>query len=344
MLVDDAKTWLLENLGPQIYEVASWFYWTLLSPVLFGEPRLHWATLLSAALIAIVFYFARVARSGEFRGPLSYLAPRAIYTHPSSILDFKYFIVLQLVATHLKLGALMVGLVAMLHVGDGVTLAMQAVLGAGPAWDAPSGLAIAGFTLCMLLAADLGKWVAHFALHKVPALWEFHKVHHAAEVLNPITGFRVHPLEQMLDFGCRLALAALVAGIYAWFYRSGIAEATLLTFNAIAALIYLPISKLQHSHVAIGYGPAWSRWLISPLMHQVHHSAETRHWDRNMGFTFSIWDRMAGTLYVPKADEQFRLGLPKGNEGLDSVWRLFVQPFLRLFRRGGPRPARQPGS
>ena len=120
------------------------------------------------------------------------------------------------------------------------------------------------------------------------------------------------------------------AGIYAWFYRSGIAEATLLTFNAIAALIYLPISKLQHSHVALGYGPAWSRWLISPLMHQVHHSAETRHWDRNMGFTFSIWDRMAGTLYVPKADEQFRLGLPKGNEGLDSVWRLFVQPWQTL--------------
>ncbi|MGQ0384101.1 MAG: sterol desaturase family protein [Gammaproteobacteria bacterium] len=338
MLVDDAKSWLLESLGPQLYQAASWFYWTLLSPVLFGEPRLHWATLASAAIIAMAFYYLHVARSGAYRGPLSYLAPSAIYTHPSSLLDFKYFVILQLVVTHLKLGMLVTGLIGMLHVGDGVTRTMHAVMGAGPGWSAPSGLAIAGFTLCMLLAADCGKWVAHYALHKVPVLWEFHKVHHAAEVLNPITGFRVHPLEQMLDFSCRLVLSALVAGIFAWFYRGGIAEATILSFNAIAALIYLPIAKLQHSHVAIGYGSAWSRWLISPLMHQVHHSAETRHWDRNMGFTFSIWDRMAGTLYVPQPGEQFRLGLPKGNEGLDSVWRLFVQPFIKVYRRPGPRP------
>jgi len=32
----------------------------------------------------------------------------------------------------------------------------------------------------------------------VPFLWEFHKVHHSANVLTPITAFRVHPVDTWL--------------------------------------------------------------------------------------------------------------------------------------------------
>ena len=31
--------------------------------------------------------------------------------------------------------------------------------------------------------------------HKIPALWEFHKVHHSAEVMTPLTELRQHPVE-----------------------------------------------------------------------------------------------------------------------------------------------------
>src|ERR1039458_8498353 len=31
--------------------------------------------------------------------------------------------------------------------------------------------------------------------HAIPALWEFHKVHHSAEVLTPLTEMRTHPVE-----------------------------------------------------------------------------------------------------------------------------------------------------
>jgi sterol desaturase/sphingolipid hydroxylase (fatty acid hydroxylase superfamily) len=43
-----------------------------------------------------------------------------------------------------------------------------------PAW-AVLGLA----TVLQLLAYELAYWFAHYLFHKVPALWEFHKVHHA---------------------------------------------------------------------------------------------------------------------------------------------------------------------
>lgn len=338
MMVEQAKAWAQEVIGPQFYEAASWVYWSLVKPI-FAEPRLHWLFFVSAIAIALVFYLSRPTNARSTRGFLSYLFPKNIYSHRSAILDFKFYVVFQLLAAHARFGALVVGLVGLLHIGDGVTLAMNTLFGNGPGWAEPSPVALAGFTLAVLMASDLGKFIAHYALHKVPVFWEFHKVHHAAEVLMPFTSFRAHPVETMLDFFFRLTCTAVVAGIYSWFYPTGIAEATILTFNAVAFLIFLPITHLQHSHVALGYGQKFSHLLVSPLMHQVHHSCESRHLDKNLGFVFPFWDWIAGTLYVPKSDEQFRLGLADGNERLDSVWRLFVQPIVaacRLLVRGRP--------
>ena len=46
----------------------------------------------------------------------------------------------------------------------------------------------------------------------MPFLWEFHKVHHSAEVLNPITGFRSHPVDQVLDAVVMGAMTGLALG------------------------------------------------------------------------------------------------------------------------------------
>ncbi len=342
MMVEQVKVWLQEVLGPQFSVAAAWVYWSLIKPI-FAEPRLHWLLFLFAAAVALIFYLSRPTNARSARGFFSYLFPKSIYSHRSAILDCKFYVVHQLLMAHVRFGALVIALAGLLHVGDGVTQAMSALFGKGPGWAEPSAVALAGFTLAVLMASDLGKFIAHYALHKVPVLWEFHKVHHAAEVLMPITSFRTHPVENMLDFFLRLTCTALVAGVYAWFYPTGIAEATILTFNAVAFLIFLPITHLQHSHVALGYGQKMSRVLVSPLMHQVHHSCESRHWDKNLGFIFPFWDWIAGTLYVPKSDEQFRLGLPGGTEQLDSVWRLYVQPIVaagRLLVRRRPAQTR----
>ena len=50
-------------------------------------------------------------------------------------------------------------------------------------------------TVMFFFAYELGYWFNHHWLsHKVPLLWEFHKVHHNAEVLTPLTNFRLHPV------------------------------------------------------------------------------------------------------------------------------------------------------
>ena len=40
-------------------------------------------------------------------------------------------------------------------------------------------------TAMLFLSYELGYWFNHWLSHKVPVLWEFHKVHHSATVLTP---------------------------------------------------------------------------------------------------------------------------------------------------------------
>jgi sterol desaturase/sphingolipid hydroxylase (fatty acid hydroxylase superfamily) len=54
-------------------------------------------------------------------------------------------------------------------------------------------------------------------------------------------------------------------------------------------------ANLRHSHVWLSYGPFVERLAISPAHHQVHHSVDAKHHDRNFGSALAIWDWMFGT-------------------------------------------------
>jgi sterol desaturase/sphingolipid hydroxylase (fatty acid hydroxylase superfamily) len=101
-----------------------------------------------------------------------------------------------------------------------------------------------------------------------------------------------------------------------------------LGLNAVIFVYYVMGYPLRHSHVWISYGPTLSRFFISPAQHQIHHSSAEKHWDKNMGGFFALWDWIFGTLYVPKQREELVYGLP-GDEGKEysGVAQLYVQPF-----------------
>jgi sterol desaturase/sphingolipid hydroxylase (fatty acid hydroxylase superfamily) len=68
-------------------------------------------------------------------------------------------------------------------------------------------------------------------------------------------------------------------------------------------------AHLRHSHVPLSF-PRWlSYLLVSPVMHQAHHSADPAQHDRNFATVFSVWDWMFGTLYMTRPGERFRFGL-----------------------------------
>ena len=215
---------------------------------------------------------------------------------------------------------------------------------AAPAWVAGTVM-----TLMLFTAYEFAYWLNHSLSHRVGWMWEFHKVHHTAESLTPLTNFRVHPVDTILFFNMAAASAGIaMALVHFAFGRVGggflIHGANALTFLATIIFTYL-----QHSHLWISLPGRAGRWLLSPAHHQIHHSVEERHHDRNFGSTLAIFDRIFGTLHLPAAKrERLRFGVdgiaydPHGPTG--AVLMPFVDAARRIAtsigttKEGGPSP------
>ena len=76
---------------------------------------------------------------------------------------------------------------------------------------------------------------------------------------------------------------------------------------------------------------------MSPKQHHLHHSSDRRHWDKNFGFLFACWDRMAGTICYSNPKEHVSFGiLPEEAVDYNSVLKLHFMPYIKLFRRYAP--------
>jgi sterol desaturase/sphingolipid hydroxylase (fatty acid hydroxylase superfamily) len=201
-------------------------------------------------------------------------------------------------------------------------------------------VATLGFTVAMGVSFDYARYLSHRLHHSVPLLWEFHKVHHSAAVLNVFTGFRNHPVEALIELIFRLVGAAVVGGVFGYFYPSGLTEVTVLSYGLVTFLFYLT-AHLRHSSVPLDFGRLRTIF-ISPRMHHVHHSTESQHFDRNFGFILALWDRIGGTLYLPRQDERFDFGLPPEAGRYDTATALLLTPFVECWRRIVRRPQREP--
>jgi sterol desaturase/sphingolipid hydroxylase (fatty acid hydroxylase superfamily) len=67
-------------------------------------------------------------------------------------------------------------------------------------------------------------------------------------------------------------------------------------------------------------------------MHQIHHSLDKRHFNKNYSQVFSLWDWLLGTIYVPREKEMLNFGLTDfEHKSYDSVWKLYSLPFKKSF-------------
>ena len=101
--------------------------------------------------------------------------------------------------------------------------------------------------------------------------------------------------------------------------------------NVILFLFNATGSNLRHSHVQIRYGARIEKFLISPAQHQIHHSMDPRHRDRNFGAALAIWDWMAGSLCVADKSMVLKFGLGR-NQATQThrLLHLYFSPFGEL--------------
>lgn len=203
-----------------------------------------------------------------------------------------------------------------------------------PMW-APIVLALALF-----VADDAARYGLHWLEHRVPILWELHKVHHSAEVLNFLTAERHHPLSIIYFQSGIVLVAATVNGAFLWMYGSAATPKTLLGANAFWIAASLLASSLRHSPAWLSFGPVVERWLLSPAQHQIHHSQDPRHFGKNLGGSLAIWDRLFGTLLVTtSARIPVVFGLGSETSEHRSIASLYLRPLARIGRRLWPLEA-----
>jgi sterol desaturase/sphingolipid hydroxylase (fatty acid hydroxylase superfamily) len=132
---------------------------------------------------------------GGTRDVWARLFPKETYLHRSTAHDVLLVVVdrLFLVLTLLPRAGLAIATASAISGGLDASLGpmQNPVLGTWPA--------LAAFTLFEVLVADFGLFLTHLQAHRVGFLWSFHKVHHSAPVLTPVTAKRFHPLEVVED-------------------------------------------------------------------------------------------------------------------------------------------------
>lgn len=211
----------------------------------------------------------------------------------------------------------------------------------------PQWLAVASMTLALWLAYEFAYWLDHLLKHKVPLLWAFHKVHHSAEALSPLTVFRVHPVDNIIFYNIVALVTGAGSGAMHWLVGAGISPWTVAGANVLTIAGLMTIKHLHHSHAWIAWGGIWGRTILSPAHHQIHHSSALEHHDRNFGGVLAVFDWVAGTLYIPQMKRE---ALTFGVEGVGdphSVHGSLIQPFTdavsplwaRTAPDGGLRPA-----
>lgn len=310
--------------------------------LMFLDPskRVFWPYLLGSIVVAVMVSLSLrgAGRKHPLRSAVVYSFPWRILTHRSALLDYKLLFAkaalrsILIAPWALSAFGLAVWFVGVLDKHFGV-----------PKASSLSELQITIiYTFALFVAWDFSRYLLHRFLHTVPFLWEFHKVHHSAEVLTPVTLYRNHPVESVLYTLRGVLVTGIVTGVFFYFFRNRAVQYELLGVNALGFVFNLAGANLRHSHVWLSYGRRLEHWFLSPAQHQIHHSRDPEHFNRNFGTWLSIWDWLGGSLRVTGKRQLLQFGLDSEvlNHDPHSVTSALVGPLWGGLKRLWPRNTR----
>lgn len=296
------------------------------------------APLLVALLIAVTFVLFGVKRRAwrphlSLKNLFFILFPRKIFLHPSAKTDYAVFFLNEGVLFFLTASIVLTPAVL-----SETILAVVGNQGHLVSGEETGIYGRVGATIFLVLVWDFAASYAHYLKHRIPVLWEFHKVHHCAEVLTPVTAMRRHPIDKLFS-GFVIAICLGLA-LSAWSLVAASPMNPFTVFGLFAGVYLWRLLgyNLRHSHLWISYGKFWEQIFISPAQHQIHHSLEARHYHKNFGHIFAFWDRILGTLYVSDQHERVKFGVDQDDMPYQpSILNLYFQPFIKAGRLIAPK-------
>ena len=273
----------------------------LLSP----SKRVYWVFLLSALILASVVVAIQHKRFC-IRAQLHALFNRGYWFNTSTAVDVVCLFTNNTIRVLLIVPLLGSHLAATIFVGS----FLQSTLGDAP--DIALSMLAVGvlYTVVFFLLEDMSRFCLHLTMHRVPLLWRLHKLHHSATVLTPLTVHRVHPIEMTLYYLRGMVVFALVSGTFIYLFQGRVHGWQILGVDCLGFLFNFFGANLRHSHIQLSFG-VFEKYLISPAQHQIHHSCDTRHVNKNFGTCLACWDRLYGSWVAGKTAEKLTFGLAK---------------------------------
>jgi len=167
----------------------------------------------------------------------------------------------------------------------------------------------------MFILRDFIQWNIHRLLHRIPFLWEFHKVHHSVKEMGFAAHFRFHWMETVVYSTLQYLPLAMIGYSTNDFF--------------IVYIISIAIGHLNHSNIPITYGPL-KYVLNNPVMHLIHHAKSTsKVYGVNFGLSLSIWDYLFGTADTHSKNENLTLGFEKD----EAFPKKFLAQLLHPFKK-----------
>lgn len=287
------------------------------------SKRLFWIYLLSSIFLAIVYFYVTKKNS-------RLITSSKLWLHPSAKLDYYYFFLSYFINILLLVPFIVSAKTVALFVNKELYFYFDYYDNSFFSYKQ----IVLMYTISIFVVSDFTRYWLHRFLHTIPFLWEFHKIHHSAKVLTPITFYRVHPVENFL-FGLRYSLSVgFVTGVFIYFFGAKVDIYMIFGVNIILFVFSLFGSNLRHSHIPFSYGEFIEKWLLSPKQHQIHH--DKKHFNKNFGGYIAIWDRLFGSLTLSKDVKVLKFGLRREQmKDYLSLKYLIIRPFINLLKRRG---------
>ena len=287
--------------------------------------------LLASLAIAYVIYVRQKQKTSGANTFLSFLFPKSVWSTPTAWLDVRYFFFHGLIGHFLLFGVTSLGIYSGLQLTIGMEQygQLSSVSNFGPTLS----LLIAFLALIIIvLVGDFLAFFLHFMQHKIPLLWQFHKVHHSGEVMHPLSNFREHPIDNLTyDFFINLGVG-LVFGSILMVLGYTPTQLTIFGFSLFSTAFNLAAYQFRHSHIWLKWPGIWSKVFGSPAHHHVHHSRHPDHLDKNFAFMFPMWDLLFKTYVMPEDNRDVEFGIVEDSSALNSCVNLYVIPFRDAYR------------
>jgi len=265
------------------------------------ERRTYWLYLFSGFAIGLIFTWKK---EKQLKLLIKSTFSQRYWLNRSCYTDYQWIFINQVIKVLLIVPLLASSLTVALYVNR----ISMGFFGSGNFIQWPYQYVVITFSLVLFIFEDFSRFFVHWLYHRIPFLWKYHSVHHSATVLTPLTLYRVHSIEYLLN-NCRgVFVVGIVSGIFMYCFDGAIGFTEVLGVNLFNFLFNLAAANLRHSHVWISFGYL-EHLFISPAQHQIHHSREKIHFDKNFGSCLAIWDKAFRSWQTSKNNKVRRFGL-----------------------------------